>query len=762
MRALPPLLVALTLVGAACADDAPSASPRVTGSSDGRADTTLDGRTDERDRSGSGIFLRALVPFADCNAFLDHVRAEARERVGPYGLGGGPMYGLDDVAFAEAAVDDAGGAPLPATGDGDASSSAGYTGTNVQEVGVDEPDIVKTDGTRILAISAGVLTYVDLTTGTPTVTDRLSLPEGWDHELFVSGDRAFVFTNGGQWGAPMPVEPTPDDARPDDGIAPPGGWGPSAVILEIDLSDPGAMSVAASMRIEGQYLSARAIGDAVRLAVSSGPQQLPWVYPQTPAGEELATETNRRIVDESTLADWIPEFHLTTDDRDDQGPMLGCGRLHHPVEFSGFDVISVIDLSLASGLDEGFAARDAVGVLAGGQTVYSSTERFYVATTKWAGADLADDAQLQEWSEDYETDLHAFAISPDRPTEYVASGTIAGSLLNRFSLDEHDGYLRAIATDGSPWDRSNESETRLVVLEEQGDVLAPVGEVGGLGRGERLYSARLLDDVGFAVTFRQVDPFYVLDLRDPRNPKVTGELKIPGFSTYLHPVGDHRVLGVGQDATEDGAVLGLKLSLFDVSDPASPREVAVWTMRDASSPVEYDHRAFQIRGTTAIVPVQSWSTEFNGAILFDLSDGITEIGRISHVGDAAPPQSDCRTVSPEEFGQESELAWMALDGHIQVCDANDVGGWGTWYCDAIPATDLRSWFRDEVDVEAQLSAIGIDEDDDRIEICWPDDVYRESIQRSLVIEDEVWTMTPSALQANQLDSLAVTARLPLR
>jgi hypothetical protein len=781
MRTLPAILVSVALVAAACSDDgsdadAPLTDPDAatsTGDADpdpirdagGSAGTPVVGDTGT---GGGGRFVRALQPFADCTAFLEHVKAAARERVGPYGLNGGPVYWMEDVAVEEMAMDVAAGgadgdsvapaATVPASrGDG------GFTGTNVQELGVDEPDIVKTDGERILVVSENVLTYVDLRGATPAITDRLVLPEGWGHELFFRGDRALLFTNGGSWGWPMPAGALIDVAAGDADaeVTAPDYQGPAALVIEIDLSDPSNLTIDASMRVEGQYLSARAVGDHVRLAVSSAPDQLPWVYPQNEYGEDRATETNRAIIDESGLEDWIPSYELTSDDVSDGGPLLSCSRMHHPAEFSGFDVISVVDLDLATGLAGGFDTADAVGVLAGGQTVYSSLDRFYVATTKWAGADLAtDDSRVREWNDDYETDLHSFALTPGEPTRYVASGTIAGSLLNQFSLDEYQGYLRAITTDGSPWDGGNLSESRLVVLQEQGDRLVHVGEVGGLGRGERLYSARLMDDIGFAVTFRQVDPFYVLDLSDPTDPRLTGELKIPGFSTYLHPLGDHRVLGIGQDATEDGRTTGLKLSMFDVSDPTDPREISVWSLPGASSPAESDHRAFQIWGSTAILPVQTWNQGFDGAILFDLTDGIREIGRVTHLGDGAP-SSDCRPIGAADLTEESELYWMAIDGaaHLQLCGADDVGGWGSWYCDPIPAGDLRYWFPDETLATDQLALLGVD-DGDRLEICWPDN-YRESIQRSLVVDDTLWTMTPSALQGNRLGDLAVVASLGL-
>ena len=120
-------------------------------------------------------------------------------------------------------------------------------------------------------------------------------------------------------------------------------------------------------------------------------------------------------------------------------------------------------------------------------------------------------------------------------------------------MDEHDGYLRIVTTTGSPWSEQNQSESQLIVMEEQGKSLVQVGQVGGLGKGESLYSVRLLDDVGFAVTFRQIDPFYVIDLSDPVNPEVVGELKIPGFSTYLHPVDENIVLGICLLYTSDAA-----------------------------------------------------------------------------------------------------------------------------------------------------------------------------------------------------------------
>ena len=792
MRALPAFLVSVALVASACSDDTPTASPNSTESSDATTTSPIGTGSGGSGSGGSGQFLRALTPFADCSAFLDHVKAVARQRVGPYGLDGGPIYYLeDDMIMEEMALegatadrsdqpaDEPASAPaLPATSGDDGDSSDGsFTGTNVQELGIDEPDIIKTDGDRILVVSENRLSYVDISGSEPVLTDQITLDEGWGHELFFLDDRALLFTNGGNWGGPMPVEPmldattTDGDAEaqfaepsiPDD-FYQPEYYGPAALVYEIDLSDPNNLSISGSMRIEGQYLSARAIGDHVRLAVSSGPNQLPWLYPQNPGGEQRATEANREIIDESTLEDWIPSYQLTGQAISDAGPLLACGRMHHPAEFSGFEVVSVLDLDLSSGLATSFDPNDAVGVLAGGQTIYSSNDRFYVATTKWAGADLANDqARFREWSNDYETDLHAFAIAPGEPTRYVASGTVRGSLLNQFSLDEYQGYLRVIGTDGSPWDDRNQSETRLVVLDEQDDRLVPVGEVGGIGKGEQLFSARLMDDIGFAVTFRQTDPFYVLDLSEPTNPRIAGELKIPGVSTYLHPIGDGMVLGIGQDATEEGRQTGLKLSLFDVSDPTDPREVSVWTMPNSYSPAESDHRAFQMFGSTAIVPVQDWDSGFSGVILFDSGDTITEIGRVSHIDDGPGVETDCRVLTSDDVPEESELWWIVNEPSIrlQLCGADDRGGWGNSYCEITPADEIGYGYVDPSAVDDVITSLGATPDD-RFEICYPEDYYQEEVRRSLVANGVLWTMSWSELQAYDFESLDPIMKLGLR
>jgi len=779
MRKLTLSLLALILVATACSGTTDT-SPQSSG------DPIVDLDNDEI------RLLAGLVPFQGCDELLSHLQAEARDRVGPYGLDyygyGYGFFGNDvvtDDGFEEEAAEESiavsadadsgaatgGAAPQASRLEGDGGGGDDFTNTNTQEAGVDEPDLIKTDGNRILVVSDNVLTYVDVSSGDPETTDSIQIPDGWGHELFFQGDRALLFTNGAQWGYPIVAEPGisieedaeasfAEDTEPvDERIPGPEWYGPSATIFEVDLSDPSDLEIVGTLSIQGQYLSARRVGDTVRMALTSPPSQLEWVYPSTPAGEDRAERFNRELIDETTIEDWIPEYQLSDSSGATSGPLLACDRLHKPTDFSGFDVVSVLSFGLDGGLDRG----DGAGVLASGQTIYASTDRFYVATTAWAAEEVTNNDGFVEWNENYSTDIHAFSITPDEPANYVASGMVAGSLLNQFSMDEHDGYLRIITTDGSPWSETNTSETSLTVFSEEGDVLVPVGSVGGLGEGESLYAARLLDDIGFAVTFRQIDPFYVLDLSDPTDPKVSGELKIPGFSTYLHPIGDDYVLGVGQNATEEGRTTGLKVSLFKVTDPTNPTEVATWTMDNANSPVEYDHRAFQFLASEnlAIVPFTSYSGEEEGAALLRIDDGtITHIGTVSQVPEASDPTSDCKVIEGSSFSEETEFFYIAEGGgRLQFCDADDRGGYGNYYCDVIPLDDLRFWGPEAAmdDLIEELTGTDIDPEE-RIEMCWPDGGnWQYQIQRSLVIGDTLWTMSQNQLQANDLNSLDLEA-----
>ncbi len=172
----------------------------------------------------------------------------------------------------------------------------------------------------------------------------------------------------------------------------------------------------------------------------------------------------------------------------------------------------------------------------------------------------------------------------------AATGKVPGTLLNQFSMDEYNGDLRVSTTIGENnwwfgWGANSNSVNDIYVL---GSDLVKKGEILDLGKGERIYSTRFMGDQGYVVTFRQIDPFYVLDLSNPSAPKQVGELKIPGYSSYLEKISENLVLGVGRENNN------VKLSLFDVSIPSAPKEVSKYLLKDEWSEVEGNHHAFML------------------------------------------------------------------------------------------------------------------------------------------------------------------------
>jgi uncharacterized secreted protein with C-terminal beta-propeller domain len=191
--------------------------------------------------------------------------------------------------------------------------------------------------------------------------------------------------------------------------------------------------------------------------------------------------------------------------------------------------------------------------------------------------------RLEDYFDDHKRDLETTGIVkiglPDFEVE--EQGEIPGRLLNQFSLDEHDGYLRVATT----VEGGRESVSDVYVLAENLDV---VGSVKDLGKTERIYAVRFLGDMAYVVTFRDTDPFYVLDLSNPKEPELKGELKIPGYSSYLHPITDDLILGIGKEGWE------VKLSLFDVATPSEPAEVDKYILEESWSDVLETHHAFLI------------------------------------------------------------------------------------------------------------------------------------------------------------------------
>ena len=506
-----------------------------------------------------------------------------------------------------------------------------FSTTNVQEAGVDEPDAVKTDGKTIFVAQNARLYAVDARSDPPKLLGSIPL-SGYGQELLLSGDRLLVLS--GQpivyagVGVPVQAAQVATPVRP--GILPPEQ---TSTVSLVDVSDPSSMKVLRTMSVNGGYLSARLTGHTARVIFSATPRVLPVLQTTTTATAQ------RPKIARTTTPDWRPTYKLRrgTKGKVARHALVRCTSIQRPDVFSGLNSLTVLTIDIDKGLDP----VDSDAVMTDGQTVYASQDNLYVATQKA----IAEQPNTDSPPPDQQTEIHKFDISKPDETTYEGTGVVSGTLLNQYSMSEQDGYLRVASTNAPLWwspGTDRPSESFVTVLKQDGSSLQQVGRVGGLGKGERIYAVRFLGDVGYVVTFRQVDPLYTVGLSDPANPQVLGSLDLLGYSAYLHPVGDGLLLGVGQAANEQGRTAGTQVSLFDVSDPAKPARLSNKVVGNgSSSSVEFDPHAFLWWDPLklAVLPVQIYgdsSSQFSGAIGFHATkaDGVTEAGGVSQPTDS--------------------------------------------------------------------------------------------------------------------------------
>ncbi|MDP9798562.1 putative secreted protein with C-terminal beta-propeller domain [Catenuloplanes nepalensis] len=526
-----------------------------------------------------------LVSYDSCPGLYDTLRASAAARVGPFG------FPDDEVSLPAADVAREGAAMVPDAG----AAPDAFSGTNTHERGVDEPDLIKTDGRRIVtvAVRGGVPVLRVIDAASRAQTGELALTDAYGaSELLLAGDRALVLA---ATDSPVSIpNGFAEDTR---------GWpAPPRSRLDLRLIDlSSAPRQIGRYAMDGSLVDARQNGSTARVVVRSSPRiDFPLDKPDA--------DVNRRIVEGAGDGVWLPHFEVTAPDGSVRTGTVPCERVSRPASYDGVRMLTMLSFDLAGGtaLSDGVP----VTVVADGDTVYGTGTSLYVAD---GGADR--------------TEIYRFDTGGAGPPRYAASGAVPGRLLNQYALSEWNGSLRAATTVAA---RDAGSVT---VLTQRGTALAVTGSVGDLGRGETIHSVRFLEDRGYVVTFRRTDPLYALDLRDPARPVVTGELKIPGYSAYLHPAATGRLIGVGQDATAEGTVTGLQVSLFDVSDPAAPARLAQHRLPASSSAAEFDPHAFLFWPATGhlVVPVAEHSGAAPTALVLRLSgDTVTEAGTLAH------------------------------------------------------------------------------------------------------------------------------------
>ncbi|MFL6111688.1 MAG: beta-propeller domain-containing protein [Catenulispora sp.] len=533
------------------------------------------------------------------------------------------------------------------------SSTPAHSTTNTAEPGVDEPDTVKTDGKIIVTVHRGTLSIASTSDkhieGTLALEDAITPQAGAYYstddstdQLLLAGDRVLAISRDRAAGLLPYAESGPASDTPQDR---PRNPVPQTTFTLIDISDPTHPQTVSTLRLDGDFLDARMMGTTVRAVTRTNP-----VVPQSGS---------------STGTDWLPHYSL-------ESHLSGLGGAHsvsegttdcasvvHPDVYSGTALLSLETFDLAAPTHRySLGTGNAVSVVADGDTVYATGSSLYVANDlqSWRGVPLIRPGFAVEGGSTAKTpvdpytpptsrtEVFKFDVSGTGAPRPVASGTVPGWLLNQYSLSEYQGNLRIATTVSADGNTGRDIATAttssaVYVLAPRGGTLARIGAVTGLGAGEKIYSVRFAGPVGYVVTYRQMDPLFVIDLRDPSRPKAVGQLDLTGYSSYLHPVDDKTLIGLGQASSATGRKQGTQVTLFDVSDPSAPRLTARYELPGAFSSAEGDPHAFLYWAPTGmlVVPLSQGSDGFGGSasgalVLRVGNGGITEEGIVKHAG----------------------------------------------------------------------------------------------------------------------------------
>ncbi len=613
----------------------------------------------------------------------------------------------------------------------DTGYAASYSDTNTQVKGVDEADIVKTDGKYLYILHGNEFVVAEAWPASALKQSSTFTLEGQPSEMFVAGDKVVVYSqvDGTKIYAAAGITPKSRYSEYGYGgyaevdVATPncygcGGYGyssnPLTKITVLTLSGTTAQ-VARESYFEGSYLSSRRMDSHVRTvingiahgpAVASYPEFANGVYPQTAADWKTAYEMlrvkNTILLNSSKYTDWVPyQFERTGGAV--TASTLACTDFYVPTAGStaaGLTQISSLNLGALNEVAKNTA------ILGSADTVYANSSSLYLAGRAWndpyngimfatsgsastgvavapstgssgsgtsnsgsSGTEPANPPKSGSGSQGLstldepailipslpsrisfsKTHLHKFDLTadPSLPT-YVGSGTVDGQVKNQFSLDEQNNVLRIATTEdvgelvsGQQY-YSSTTVNHVYALQNQNGALTKIGDVGELARGERIYSVRSVGNTAYVVTYRQVDPLFAIDFTDPKNLKKLGELKIPGFSEYMHPLEGGYLLTIGQDVdATTNRRLGLSVQIFDVTNPVQPKQLHKLTYSGdqwGSSEAQYNHKAFTYFEDRKLLsfPYYSYSYGKGGTtstaelLRIDITSGIKKLGAVEH------------------------------------------------------------------------------------------------------------------------------------
>lgn len=489
------------------------------------------------------------------------------------------------------------------------SSSDDYSKTNIQVENVDEADIVKTNGKYIFYVVSNKIVIVDIQNKAKMnkVAEITFENDNFKpSELYIYNDKIILIGNESGYSTSKSIVKETLNSIYKKGI-----YRQYSVAVVYDISNIERPQEVRRVKIEGRYVSSRMINGNIYFVANkaiSGYNILRHQYDALnedeykPAYVDTAVSTREKLInyDRIYYFDHIESLNYLT---------LGGFNINNEKE------------------------ADVETFLGAGDTIYCSTENLYVAKAR----NVYDADTRMSFGSD--TKILKFSLDNGN-IEFKAEADIEGGINNQFSMDEQNGYFRIATTVGKTYNMDNSTSNSLYILD---DKLKEVGRLDGIAKGEKIYSVRYAGDRAYVVTFKEIDPLFVIDLSNPRNPKILGELKIPGYSTYLHPYDETHLIGFGYDtkpnSTDTGIVNdGLKMSMFDITDFNNPKEMFTVKIGDnrTSSLLTSDHKAllFDKEKNLIAFPISTYENgrrEYKAQVYdIDLAKGFTLRGEIKH------------------------------------------------------------------------------------------------------------------------------------
>lgn len=504
---------------------------------------------------------------------------------------------------------------------GNSGGEANYSETNNQVEGVDEADLVKTDGEYIYSIMNGQVVITDIK-NPKSMVKMSEIPASEDFypsQLFLHEDTLIIL---GDHHIPYDYSDVSEEPTDKMMIAP---FSNSTNVRFYDVSNPQKPAMIREIGAEGYLNGARKTDNMLYFVTNVSPNF--WALEQG---------------DDVELRPYI--FDSEIDEKATPMDLSNISILPGSLEGT-YSIITAMDLDNPTE-----SKVETKGYLGGSQSMYMTKESLYLTAPIYLPIDQnSQNNRTMMWNPSASnTEIFKFELDGTN-ISFASSGEVDGMLLNQFSMDEHEGYFRVVTTKGFAWDEETPSENNLYILDAG---MKQVGAIEGLAEGERIYSARFMGDKAYMVTFKETDPLFVLDVSTPTKPKVLGELKIPGFSNYLHPLDENHLIGFGYDTKsipgEKGqppriVTGGMKISLFDVTDFNNPKEqdIEIIGEQGTYSSLQYDHKSlFQHRAKGLYgFPVTLYEGmnkegygEFagEGALMYEISaeNGIQEVANL--------------------------------------------------------------------------------------------------------------------------------------